>query len=217
MYIYDDFSDFLWCFLFAEILPNHATVSELPNLSVSKVCQVLSTNVTNFNQTTVCSHRHHWDIGVQGCTFASLIHARAIPSSSWGSAPRWQQAVYRVSNGLYHKQLYRKGAGVNYLWLYSEIPVQEGVVYVNFTFVDINTELRHNVSTSQRSNSEQERVKNLKLGQSTFCRPGGVPIKNCDIAIFLHFHVYIWRLLRFCVVFSFCGNLTKPCHSVRIA
>ena len=51
--------------------------------------------------------------------------------------------------------------------------------YVNFTFVDINIDLRHNVSTSQRSNTEQERVKNLKLGPSTFCRPGGVPIKNC--------------------------------------
>ena len=87
MYIYEDFSDFLWCFLFAEILPNHATVSELPNLSLSKAFQVLSTNVTNFNQTTVCSHRHHWGIGVPGCTLASLIHARAIPSSSWVSAP----------------------------------------------------------------------------------------------------------------------------------
>ena len=89
--------------------------------------------------------------------------------------------------------------------------------YVNFTFVDINTELRHNDPTSQRSINVQERVKQLKLGQSTFCRPGGVPIKNCEIAIFLHFHVYIWRLLTFCVVFSFCGNLTKPCHCVRIA
>ena len=87
MYIYEDFSDLLWCFLFAEILPNHATVSELPNLSVSKACQVLSTNVKNFNQTTVCSRRHHCGIGVPGCIFASLIHARAIPSSSWGYAP----------------------------------------------------------------------------------------------------------------------------------
>ena len=48
--------------------------------------------------------------------------------------------------------------------------------YVNFTFVYINIELRHNVSTSQRSNTEHERAKNLKLGQSTFCRPGCVPI-----------------------------------------
>ena len=63
--------------------------------------------------------------------------------------------------------------------------------YVNVTFVDINIELRHNVPTSQRSNNEQERVKNLKLGQSTFCRPGGVRIKKCEIALFLHFHVYI--------------------------
>ena len=87
IYIYEDFSDLLWCFLSAEILPNHATLSGLPNLSASKACQVLSTNVKNFNQTTVCRHRHHWGIGVPGCLFASLIHARANPSSSWGSAP----------------------------------------------------------------------------------------------------------------------------------
>ena len=66
------------------------------------------------------------------------------------------------------------------------------VFYVNFSFVDINIELRHNVPMSQRSSSEQERVENLKLGQSTFCRPGGVPIKNCKIAIFLHRHVCIY-------------------------
>ena len=89
--------------------------------------------------------------------------------------------------------------------------------YPNFTFANINIELRHNVPTSQRSNIEQERGKNLTLGQSTFCRPGGVPIKKCEIVLFLHFHVYIWRLLRLVVVFSFCGNLTKPCHCVIIA
>ena len=90
---------------------------------------------------------------------------------------------------------------------------------VKFTFVDINTELRHNVSTSQRSNTEQERVKNLKLGQSTFCRPGGVPMKNCEIAIFLHLHVYIYlyiyryirRLPRFFCDVSFAKIL--PSHT----
>ena len=64
--------------------------------------------------------------------------------------------------------------------------------YTNFTFANINIELRHNVPTSQRSNIEQERGRNLMLGQSTFCRPGCVPIKNCEIAIFLHFHVYMY-------------------------
>ena len=81
------------------------------------------------------------------------------------------------------------------------------LLYVNFTIVYINIELRHKVSTSQRCNTEQERVRNLKMGQSTFCRPGGVPIKNCQIAIFLHFHVYIYLYIYkktsqiFCVVF----------------
>ena len=54
--------------------------------------------------------------------------------------------------------------------------------YPNFTFANINIELRQNVPTSQRSNIEQERSGNLTLGQSTFCRPGGVPIKKCEIA-----------------------------------
>ena len=82
--------------------------------------------------------------------------------------------------------------------------------YVNFTFVDINIELRHNVSTSQRSNAQQEGVKNLKLGQSTFCRPGGVPIKNCEIALFfcifmcicIYLYIYMRRLRRFFAMFS---------------
>ena len=82
--------------------------------------------------------------------------------------------------------------------------------YLNFFFANINIELRHNVPTSQRSNIEQERDRILTLGESIFCRPGGVPIKNCEIAIFLHFHVYIYiyiyiyirRLRRFCVMFS---------------
>ena len=44
------------------------------------------------------------------------------------------------------------------------IPVQEGVVLSYFTFADINIELRHNVPTSQRSNIEQKRGRNLTLG-----------------------------------------------------
>ena len=50
--------------------------------------------------TTVPSgtQRHHWGIGIPGYTFESSIQARAIPSSSGGSAPRWLQTVYRVSN-----------------------------------------------------------------------------------------------------------------------
>ena len=93
--------------------------------------------------------------------------------------------------------------------------------YPNFTFANINIELRHNVPTSQRSSIEQERGRNLTLGQSTFCRPGGVPIKNFEIAIFLHFHVYIYIYILedfpdfvWCFL---CENVTKPYHCVRIA
>ena len=70
-------------------------------------------------------------------------------------------------------------------------PSKKVLFYVNFAFVDITIELRRNVPTSQRSNIEQEKGRNLTLGQSTFFRPGGVPIKKCEIALFLHFHVYI--------------------------
>ena len=78
MYIYEDFSDLLWCFLFAEILPNHATVPELPNLSVSKACQELSTNVTHFNKNDCLkppSSLGHW------CTGAYLRIFDPCPSN----------------------------------------------------------------------------------------------------------------------------------------
>ena len=32
------------------------------------------------------AQRHHWGIGIPGCTFGSSIPARAIPTPSWGSA-----------------------------------------------------------------------------------------------------------------------------------
>ena len=42
---------------------------------------------------------------------------------------RWLQAVYRVSNGRPHLQLYRKGAYIHYLWVYSENTVKQGVLF----------------------------------------------------------------------------------------
>ena len=74
--------------------------------------------------------------------------------------------------------------------------------YVNFTFVDINIEQRHNVPTSQRSNNEQEKVKNRRLGPSTFCRPGGVRIKKCEIALFFAFSCICMKTSQI-----FCGVL----------
>ena len=62
-------------FFLAEILTDHATVSELPNSSVSKACQALSINVTNFNKTTICSRRHHLGNGVRGVP----SHHRSMP------------------------------------------------------------------------------------------------------------------------------------------
>ena len=77
--------------------------------------------------TTVPSgtQRHHWGIGIPGYTFGCSIQTRAIPQPSWGSCPRWLQAVYRVSNGRSYLQLYRKGAYIHYLWLYSENTVKK--------------------------------------------------------------------------------------------
>ena len=78
---------------------------------------------------------------------------------------------------------------------------KKALFYPNFTFANINTELRHNVPTPQRSNIVQERGRNLTLGQSTFCRPGGVPIKQCEITLFCIF-MYIYEdFTDFCGVF----------------
>ena len=55
------------------------------------------------------------------------------------------------------------------------------LLYVNFTLADINIELRHNVPTSQRSNNDQERAKNLMLGQTTFCRPEASQSKSVKL------------------------------------
>ena len=60
-----------------------------------------------FNKTAACRchncplwhEHHHWGICIPGYIFRSLIQARTISPPSWGSAPRWLQAVYRVSNG----------------------------------------------------------------------------------------------------------------------
>ena len=63
------------------------------------------------------TQRHHWGIGIPGYTFGSSIQARAIPPPSW------------VSNGRPHLQLYRKGAYIHYLCLYSENTVKKGVLF----------------------------------------------------------------------------------------
>ena len=48
IYIYKMTSQIFCDVFFAQILPNHTTVAEFPKRSVSKACQVLSTNVTQF-------------------------------------------------------------------------------------------------------------------------------------------------------------------------
>ena len=147
------------------------------------------------------TQRHHWAIGVPGYTFGSSIQARAIPPHSWGSPPRWLHALYRVSNGrvvnffcifmyIYiYIYIYEEFLDFFVMFFYaeslqksatvSELPRRSKKVlfYLNFTFDDINNKQRHNVATSQRCNIDQERGKILTLGQSTFCRPGGVQIK----------------------------------------
>ena len=90
--------------------------------------------------------------------------------------------------------------------------------YVNFTFVDINIELIHNVSTSQRSNTEQERGKKIsscvnrhsvdqEAFQSKIVKLQYFWIFMCIyiyiyIYIYLYIYTYIRRLRRFFVMFS---------------
>ena len=87
MYIYEDFSDLCGVFLFAEILPNHATCQNCPicqSAKLSKSYRQTSQIITKrLSVATVI-------IGALvylGVSSQSLIHALAIPSSSWGSAP----------------------------------------------------------------------------------------------------------------------------------
>ena len=68
----------------------------------------------------------HW---YTGYTFGSLIQARAISIPSWGSVTRWLQAIYRVSKGRPHLQLYRKWTYIHYLWLYSENTAKTSVLF----------------------------------------------------------------------------------------
>ena len=81
--------------------------------------------------TTVPSgtQRHHWGIDISGYTFGSSIQARAFPPPSWALLSQWLEAVYRVSNGRPHLQLYRKGAYIHYLWLYSKNTAKKGVLF----------------------------------------------------------------------------------------
>ena len=74
--------------------------------------------------------------------------------------------------------------------------------YHNCTVVDIISEQSDNATTSQRRDIEQKSGKNLTLGQTTFCRPGGEQIKIVHFAMFLHFYVYIYIYEYF---FDFCG------------
>ena len=77
--------------------------------------------------TTVPSgtQRHQWGIGIRGHTFGSLIQARAIPTPSWGSAlPVTIESPMGVPI-----QLYRKGAYIHYLWLYSENTAKKDVLF----------------------------------------------------------------------------------------
>ena len=78
-------------------------------------------------------HEHrHWGFVITGYIFVSMIQARAIPSPSWGSAPRVITGRDRVSNGRPHLQLYRKSANFSlFMTIYDYIfrLRQKGVLF----------------------------------------------------------------------------------------
>ena len=106
------------------ILTKRPPVATLANNN-NKNPTILSTTVPSGTR------RHPWGIGIPGYTLGSSIQARAISPPSWvvRLLPRWLQAVYIFSNGRPHLQLYRKGAYIQYLWLYSENTAKKGVLF----------------------------------------------------------------------------------------
>ena len=91
--------------------------------------------------------------------------------------PRSLQVVYGISNGRPTLNYTEEALTLTIYECILRFRSKNELFYLDLTFVDINSAQRHNVATSQRSNIEQERGENLTLGQSTFCRPGGVQIK----------------------------------------
>ena len=86
----------------------------------------------HFNKTAAFSqhcplwHEHrHWGIGIPGYSFGSMIQTWAIPLPSWGSAPRWLQTIYSISNMHPCFKVCRKGAYFHYFWLYSQITTKK--------------------------------------------------------------------------------------------
>ena len=142
-----------WVF-FVESLPNPVVMPELSNwssyqnfptgrrartfqlVSQQSLASINNKNPQNFNKrppvaTTIPSgtQRHHWGIGIPG--IPSDLRSRPEQSHHFPGAllPRWLQVVYRVSNGHPHLQLYRNGAYIHYLWLYSENTAKKGVLF----------------------------------------------------------------------------------------
>ena len=104
----------IWWFLkmcgcfFVESLPNPATMPELSNWSTSKAWQVLSTkknNILTKRSSVATTISSGINIIIWSLVYLRIYEARAIPLPSWGSAPRWLQATYTVSNGRLHLQL----------------------------------------------------------------------------------------------------------------
>ena len=161
---------------------------------INKQCKILINRL--YVGTAVHSgiQRHHWGIGLAGYTFTSSIQARAIAPPSSGSAPPVTTgSLWSLQWASPPSTLQKRPLPALFIGCFLRFRSKKVLLYLNFTFVDINSEQSHNVATSHRCNIEKEGDKNLKPGQSTFCRKGGVPIKYCEIAIFLHFHVYIYE------------------------
>ena len=81
----------LWCF-FVESLKKRTVISEL--------ARIINKKSTILTKTAACSHHcthwhehYYWGIGIPTYATGSTIQARAITPPSWGSAPRWLQAM----------------------------------------------------------------------------------------------------------------------------
>ena len=97
--------------------------------SINKHLKILTKRTPVATTVPSGTQRHPWALVYRG--IPSDLRSRPEQSHHLLGAllPRWLQAVYGVSNGRSHLQLYRKGAYIHYLWLFSENTSKKGVLY----------------------------------------------------------------------------------------
>ena len=144
---------------------------------------------------------HHWGILYFGVYLQIFDPGPSNPTAFLGhTALRWIQTDYRVVNGRPHLPLYRTGAWIHYLWLYSDNTAKKVCYFWQ--------KLAHWASSKVRMrnmlNSLAYDVQRAEVHQKN---------KMMNLQCFGLF-MCIWCLLTLLEVFLL-GKLTKPCRHAR--